>query len=182
MSAEERIAFELASDYVNHKLGNSGAPISTEAALLRRLTEKFEVENEMLIKELWTKLDIHNCVQAHTAALSFKYVADEIFANSINWGRILVLYAFSGQIATHCSDHNINISKDEIIGWIGEYVCGLSEWIREAGGWNAFQEMFRDKHQQHWIWNGLLYTTLGVGTLMAVTLALVNLSTLTKKL
>ena len=67
MSAEERIAFELASDYVNHKLGNSGAPISTEAALLRRLTEKFEVENEMLIKELWTKLDIHKilCSSSH---------------------------------------------------------------------------------------------------------------------
>lgn len=168
MSTEEKVAFELASDYIHHKVDKAQKPASKNAALLRQLGQEIEVRHELLLKNMCDRLNI----QAPTAYVTFKLVADEIFKDGINWGRIVVLYTFGGKIATHCRDHNLNISTENVIRWIGEYVSGKSDWIRKAGGWDAFQDQFKDaqkEREQHW-WNGLLYTTLGLGTLAAVML------------
>lgn len=137
MATPEKDAFELAADYISYKLGSSNEPISDNAALVRKLANEIEGEHETLLAAMCERLDIEEA----TAAETFKRVADEIFADGINWGRIVVLYTFGGRVATFCNKHHLKQSE-EVIGWIGEYVSGMSDWIRKAGGWKNFQEYF----------------------------------------
>ena len=137
MSTEEIIAFELATDYIHYRLNKAKKPTKS-AEVLRRLAQEIEVRHELVLKNMCDRLDI----QTPTAALTFKQVADEIFVDGINWGRIVVLYTFGGRVATHCCDRNLNVSEDEVIRWVGEYVCGLSKWIRKAGGWVSTAVLF----------------------------------------
>ena len=87
------------------------------------------------------KLEVNH--EETTAAVTFKQVADEIFADGINWGRIVVLYTFGGRFATFGTQRQLNFSE-EVIQWLGEYVFGMSEWIEGSGGWSNFQEHFGD--------------------------------------
>lgn len=131
MSRDEIIAFELAEDFICYRVDPTRKPVSKCGALLRRLTEEIEVRHELVLKNMCERLN----VQASTAELTFKLIADEMFADGVNWGRIVVLYTFGGRIATHCRDHKINVAKEDIIRWVGEYVCSLKSWIVKAGGW-----------------------------------------------
>jgi len=168
MSPEERIAFELAEDFIRYSIDSSRKPCSKKAAILRRLAQEIEVKHELLLKNTCDKLNI----QASTTAVTFKQIADEMFKDGVNWGRIVALYTLGGKIATHCCNRDINVSVENVIRWVGEYVCKLSGWIKKAGGWDAFEELFRDaqKEREQCLWNGLLYTTLGLGTLAAMLL------------
>jgi len=169
MSPEERMAFELAEDFIRYSVDSTRKPSSKTAAILRRLAQEIEARHELVLKNMCDRLNI----QASTAAVTFKQVADEIFTDGVNWGRIVVLYTLGGRIATHCCNRSLNVSVENVIRWVGDYVCGqLSGWIKKAGGWNAFEEQFRDvrKEREQSLWNGLLYTTLGLGTLAAVLL------------
>ncbi|KAL9987350.1 hypothetical protein ACROYT_G001640 [Oculina patagonica] len=168
-SQEEKIAHDLACDYIYfNKLGKEAYRANTKvAATLRRIGSEVETRHEALLKNMCNKLDI----RASTAEITFRTVADEIFNTGINWGRVVVLYCFAAEVATFCSRQEIDI-VDDVVRWISEYVCQrtFTEWIKKAGGWDAFYEQFKDlgdEREKFW-WNSILYTTLGLGTLAAM--------------
>lgn len=127
---EEKTARELARDYVLFKLGKQSLSNSKGATILRRLGKEIEIRHEPLLKNMCEKLDINES----SAERTFQQVADEIFSNGINWGRIVVLYTFAGKIALFSTQHDLQLTED-IIRWTGDYVASLSEWIIKAGGW-----------------------------------------------
>lgn len=168
-SQEEKIAHDLADDYIYFaKLGKEAYRVNTKvAATLRKIGSEIETRHEALLKNMCNKLDI----RASTAEITFRTVADEIFSTGINWGRIVVLYCFAAEVASFCNRQEIDI-VDDVVRWLSEYVCQRTfiEWIRKEGGWDAFYEQFKDlqdEREKGW-WNGILYTTLGLGTLAAV--------------
>ncbi|KAK2552883.1 Apoptosis regulator Bcl-2 [Acropora cervicornis] len=166
---EDRNARDLACDYIYYnKLGKEEFRMNTNvAATLRRIGREVEIRHQFILKNMCGKLDI----RASSAHVTFRTVADEIFATGINWGRIVVLFCFAAEVAVFCGQQEIDVVEN-IVTWLSEYLSQrtLSEWIKKSGGWEAFSEQFkdvRDEREKFW-WNSLLYTTLGLGTLAAV--------------
>lgn len=129
-TTEEKVAQELAKDFVNYRLGKGTRLNTKSAALLRKLSKEIEKKHEPLFKNMCDRLNLNE----RTASQTFVEVADEILGKEINWGRIVTLYTFAGRVAVYFEEHDIKIS-DEIANWLGNYVAGKSEWIRKAGGW-----------------------------------------------
>lgn len=166
---EDRNARDLACDYIYYnKLGKEEFRMNTKvAATLRRIGREVEIRHQLILKNMCGKLDI----RASSAQITFRTVADEIFATGINWGRVVVLFCFAAEVAVFCRQQEIDVVEN-IVTWLSEYLSQrtLSEWIKKSGGWEAFSEQFkdvRDEREKFW-WNSLLYTTLGLGTLAAV--------------
>ena len=126
----EKVARDLAKDYIYFKLSKEGLPGCKEATLLRRLGAEIEQRHELLLKSMCERLDIDE----QSAERTFKDIADETFATGINWGRIVVLYTFAGKMAVFSSEHHMDLA-DRIVMWLGDYVTGLSDWILKQGGW-----------------------------------------------
>ncbi|EDO34312.1 predicted protein [Nematostella vectensis] len=162
---EEKIAHELAKDFIGYKLGK-GTRLNTKSALiLRKLSNQIENKHELFLRNMCDRLDIRQ----HNAPETFKQVADEIFGDGINWGRIVVLYTFAGKVAKYCQENQLD-NAENVATWVGNYVASKSDWVKKAGGWEAFNEQFKDvqeEHEKFW-WNSLLCTTLGLGSLAAV--------------
>jgi BCL2-like 1 (apoptosis regulator Bcl-X) len=121
----------LAKDFIAYRLGKNPKPPNTVAETLRKLADKIEEQYPALLNHLCHKLNLSRS----TAYTTFVEIAGEVFADGINWGRIVVLYAFGGRLAVYCEQHNMKDLVDLVTEWIAKYVGGLSEWIDSDGGW-----------------------------------------------
>lgn len=131
---EDRNARDLACDYIYYnKLGKEEFRMNTNvAATLRRIGREVEIRHQFILKNMCGKLDI----RASSAHVTFRTVADEIFATGINWGRIVVLFCFAAEVAVFCGQQEIDVVEN-IVTWLSEYLSQrtLSEWIKKSGGW-----------------------------------------------
>lgn len=159
-----RQAKVLANDFISYRLGNSPIPVSTTAATLRRLADQIEEQYPLLLNHLCHKLNITRA----TVYQTFFEIASEVFADGINWGRIVALFAFGGKLAVYCDQHQMKELVASITEWVSRYVgAGLSEWIENHGGWDGLDKQFNDKGEEGAWWKGVFLTTLGLGTLAA---------------
>lgn len=127
-----RQAKVLANDFISYRLGNSPIPVSPTAATLRRLADQIEEQYPLLLNHLCHKLNITRA----TVYQTFFEIASEVFADGINWGRIVALYAFGGKLAVYCDQHQMKELVASVTDWVARYVgAGLSEWIENHGGW-----------------------------------------------
>ncbi|XP_031558098.1 bcl-2-like protein 1 [Actinia tenebrosa] len=154
----------LAKDIIAYRLGKNHKPPNTVAETLRKLADKIEEQYPALLNHLCHKLNFSRS----TAYTTFVEIAGEVFADGVNWGRIVVLYAFGGRLAVYCEQHNMKDLVDLVTDWIAKYVAGLSEWIYNDGGWEGLNKQFRDKTNDSSWWKGVFITTLGIGTLAAL--------------
>ena len=129
-TTEERVAQELAKDFVYYKLGKGTRLNTKTATLLRKLSKEIEKKHEPLFKNMCDRLNLNE----RTVDQTFLDIADEILGKDINWGRIVALYTFAGRVTVYFDEHDVQIG-DEIAVCLGNYVAGKSEWIRKAGGW-----------------------------------------------
>ena len=66
-------------------------------------------------------------------------LADEIMSSTINWGRIIVLYAFGGWVARHYYQKGWTQLADVVGDFIGFYLArNHGDWIEAQGGWVSF--------------------------------------------
>ena len=134
---EENLSRELAFDYIYfHKFGELAHRSNTKAAdTLREIGKRFEEENEALFNS-FKNLSV--------TAPVFNVIADEVFREGINWGKIVSLYCFAGTVAVYCRDNHISDGED-VVEWLSEYMCRkeMAEWKANAGGWNGFCEFFK---------------------------------------
>ncbi|KAG5268707.1 hypothetical protein AALO_G00215510 [Alosa alosa] len=78
-----------------------------------------------------------------TAQRKFTAVAEELFSDGVNWGRIVAFFEFGGTMCVESVSRQMVPQVDLIAHWMTEYLDGpLQNWIEENGGWDAFVELY----------------------------------------
>ncbi|XP_056306340.1 apoptosis regulator Bcl-2a [Danio aesculapii] len=79
----------------------------------------------------------------NSAQRSFLTVAEELFRDGVNWGRIIAFFEFGGTMCVESVNREMASQVDNIAHWMTDYLNGpLENWIEENGGWDAFVEMY----------------------------------------
>ena len=115
-------ARSLAQDLISYRTGNANPPPSRSALILRRLTDGLEDSQLSVLTNMRNRLNVLN----GAARTKFLQVADEVFRNGINWGRILAVFPFGARLAQFCTLNGLEGDVDEIITWLGNSVSNLS--------------------------------------------------------
>ena len=124
-------AQSLAHDLVSYGIGKVTPPPTRTAANLRRLSDELEDRHSVVLSDMCNRLNVvHGTMQT-----KFVQVADEVFRDGVNWGRIVAIFAFGAKLAQHCIRNGVQEDVDEIILWVGNYISSLSPWIFSNGGW-----------------------------------------------
>ena len=130
----KRTAEIIAKDIVKHvAFAVNSRPADKYCETMRRTVSELSERHEILLKSMVMKLNITEKNGYHT----FVNVADEIFADgTVNWGRIVSLYAFSARLAAYSVESDLAAYTDCVADFTGKYVANkLSGWIHENGGW-----------------------------------------------
>lgn len=70
------------------------------------------------------------------AQATFFAIADEVFDDAINWGRIVTFYAFAVEVAEYFERQGAPHMINSVINWTTLFVeQKLSTWIKRDGGW-----------------------------------------------
>lgn len=88
-----------------------------------------------------------------------------------NWGRVVAVYTFAHCMAEYCVQNDLQHDVKSIANVTATYVENdLSEWILSRGGWDSFEQQFREEETtESKVWKGLLCTFVGLGTLVTIT-------------
>lgn len=79
-----------------------------------------------------------------TAQRKFTAVADELFSDGVNWGRIVAFFEFGGTMCVESVSRQMVPQVDLIAHWMTEYLDGpLHNWIEDNGGWVSFRTLTR---------------------------------------
>ena len=137
---EAKIAKDIAKEFIFIKVGRplKNAP-RRETEIILRLSEELECKHDMLLKSMCNRLNIN----ADNAYKTFCEIAEEIFKDDINWGRLVVLYTFAAKLAVHCKSCKMDNMIEKIIQWLGTFVARKQIWIKEKGhGWVSSEFYF----------------------------------------
>lgn len=90
--------------------------------------------NENTFKRMVKQLNIGN-IQSSKSCLN--KVAEELFSDNVcNWGRIVTLYAFAGEVAKSLQPDFGDKVNDEVADELSRFVNQrLSQWINQQKGW-----------------------------------------------
>ena len=127
-------ARSLAHDLVTYRIGKASPPPTQTAAILRKLSDELEDRHAMVLANMCGRLNILN----GTAHEKFVQVADEVFRDGVNWGRIVAIFAFGAKLAQYCIGNGLQEDVHDIIDWVGNYISSLSGWIYSHGGWVSY--------------------------------------------
>ena len=130
---EAKIAKDLAKEFIYRKVGRSlKNPVRKECEVLLGLSSEIEQKHDMLLKNMCNRLNVNS----DNAYKTFCEVADEVFKDDCNWGRIVVLYAFGGKLAEYCKNNNMEHMIDKVVSWVGNFISRKAQWIKDKGhGW-----------------------------------------------
>ncbi|XP_028659685.2 apoptosis regulator Bcl-2 isoform X1 [Erpetoichthys calabaricus] len=71
-----------------------------------------------------------------TARRKFAAVAEELFRDGVNWGRIVAFFEFGGTMCVESVNREMTSQVDHIADWMTDYLNGpLHNWIQDNGGW-----------------------------------------------
>lgn len=142
--SEESRFFNIVKDYVGYKLRQNGINIagyhengspSKVSVDLRRVADELTAANRELFDSMCDQLHLTQ----NSAYPTFVGIADEVFQNGKNWGRIVAFLAFGANVAVHCAqrqDLQGSVRVENVVQWIVMYMEEhLSKWIDENGGW-----------------------------------------------
>ena len=118
----------------NGQLAPPCTPRGTEAvrAALLELVEEFELRYTLAFSDLPSQL----AITPATAYGSFESVMDEVFRDSINWGRIVSLFAFGGALCVECVEKEMSHMVPRVAEWMIRYLDNhIDPWIQLHGGW-----------------------------------------------
>lgn len=129
------------------------------AKTLRKSVDELLVRHKTFFNLILPKLNIkeQNCKD------TFFTIADEIFRDGVcNWGRVICVYAFGGQLGKYCAEHNMGHIVDTIGQFVGEYVTkNLSFWIGKHGGYDALVAYLNKNSLEDMTWKCKLFTAVG---------------------
>lgn len=146
----------LVEKYLNHKLARNGH------AHLYRCRASSVDEQEEYGKESARRASVHRALREAGDELesvyrpdlaemtrrlraisvgaeqrSFAAVADELFRDGVNWGRVVAFFEFGAMVCVQCApDAERGACAENVARWMAEYLNGpLNGWIQENGGW-----------------------------------------------
>jgi hypothetical protein len=138
----------IAADYIKYRLQSKGftwendgrqedvSPNNIQSSI-RVLGDEFEVRFRNRFDYLICLLDITD----DNAYDTFTAIVHGLFADDINWGRIVALFGFSGCFAVRCFELNRPHLVDNLLEWLTTYVdTQLSGWINTHDNWQGFLE------------------------------------------
>lgn len=107
-------------------------------------------------------------ITRETGYITFVGVANEIFEGQkavVNWGRVIALYAFGGQLASYCKAEGMEDFVQQIAVFTGRYAAEfITPFVVEAGGWNKLCEEFpQEGDSENKVWKFLTWTAVGLG-------------------
>ena len=131
----------IAEDYVRYCLERNGfawescqtdvLPNEHQRAM-RALGDEFESRFNHTFDDMIDQLYI----TPETIYTTFRTVAEEIFIDGVNWGRVVALFCFSGKLAVRCFQQSMSQLVNSIVDWVSIYVdTSLSAWIAVNNGW-----------------------------------------------
>ncbi|XP_069469790.1 apoptosis regulator Bcl-2 [Ambystoma mexicanum] len=82
-----------------------------------------------------------------TAQARFTTVAEELFRDGVNWGRIVAFFEFGGALCLESIHREMAPQLiDAIASWMTEYLDRhLQRWILDNGGWDAFVALYGNR-------------------------------------
>jgi hypothetical protein len=108
---------------------------------IRKLSKEFEERYEQVFNDACGQI----FVTPDNAQTQFLVAAQTLFADGVNWGRVIGLLALSGSLASQCVQKEMPGMVDKIIGWTAQYIDqNITSWIVEHGGWAGLVEFYRN--------------------------------------
>lgn len=176
----------LVADYLDYRLQKHGfswqncPPLSNRNCkihhALKSLADNFDgryhAEFDSMVQQLNISPDI--------AYPTFLAVANELFIDGKNWGRVVALFVFGGDIAEECVDKQMEHLVDSINEWVSQYIQNhLEHWISSQGGWDGLVEFYDNgaaekNHESPWPSMGKIF--IGAVGVLALGAALIQKS------
>ncbi|WAQ95074.1 B2CL2-like protein [Mya arenaria] len=167
----------LVADYLNYRLSKQNfvwrgcPPLESSAKkihnAMRSLADEFEKRYSREFNDMVEQLHINPDIAYST----FIAVAQELFIDGINWGRIVALFTFGGSIAIECMLKRMEHLVDSIYEWVSTYVRDhLEDWISTHNGWDGLTEFYEkspDKNDKS-IWPSFGKLCIGAAGILAL--------------
>ncbi|XP_051538574.1 apoptosis regulator Bcl-2-like isoform X2 [Myxocyprinus asiaticus] len=107
----------------------------THLRLYRALREAGD-EIEKMYQREFEEMSNQMVFTPNTAQRNFVAVAEELFRDGVNWGRIVAFFEFGGTMCVESVNREMASQVDNIARWMTDYLNGpLENWIEENGGW-----------------------------------------------
>ncbi|XP_038626226.1 apoptosis regulator Bcl-2 [Tachyglossus aculeatus] len=118
--------------------GTPGPPPGVHRAL-RQAGERFSRRYRRELCGLCGRLHL----SPSTGRARFAAVADELFRDGVNWGRIVAFFEFGAALCVDGAHREMAGLVDGVARWMTDYLSRrLHPWIRDHGGWDAFVELY----------------------------------------
>lgn len=147
----------IVEKYLNHKLSKNGQAWEFHQCRARSANDQEEHEKESArrailhraLREAGDELEslyrpdlaeMTKRLRATTVGAEqrrFVAVADELFSDGVNWGRVVAFFEFGAMVCVQCApDAERSACAENVACWMAEYLNGpLNSWIQENGGW-----------------------------------------------
>lgn len=103
--------------------------------VLMYVGEALEVRHPTVYTEVLQQLNVRSLGEVNLRRI-FMSVAKDLFAEEINWPKIVSFFAFGGSLAVDCVLNGSSVYVTRIKNWTVEFIeTDLSEWIIAQGGW-----------------------------------------------
>ncbi|XP_067914999.1 apoptosis regulator Bcl-2 [Heterodontus francisci] len=121
------------------------APASSAAAekahrVLREVGDSFERQYQQEFADIALQMRF----EPDTARGRFEAVAEELFRDGVNWGRVVAFFVFGGTLCVESvKRRDMESLVDNIAAWMTAYLdSSLTDWIRANGDWDAFVDLY----------------------------------------
>lgn len=132
---------KLGEFIISHTLNSNIVPSDEIEETLLRCTKELINKHSILFKGMMRRININD----DTAYTAFNTAANELFEGDrciVNWGRIVALYAFGGQLALYCKEKQLHC-VERIPAFVGEYAKNvISNFVYQEGGWVSYISFF----------------------------------------
>lgn len=154
MSYESR---ELVSHYLYYRISRHGyvweeavgssagsSPASAARDKLHRVLREVGDGFERQYQQEFADIALQMRFEPEGARGRFDAVAEELFRDGINWGRIVAFFVFGGTLCVEsCKRRDMAPLVDSIAAWMTAYLdSSLGTWISANGDWDAFVELY----------------------------------------
>ncbi|KAI4885960.1 hypothetical protein NFI96_002493 [Prochilodus magdalenae] len=102
--------------------------------LLREAGDELERAYQRDFAAMWDQLRVGPSAQLQR---SFVAVAEELFGDGVNWGRVVAFFEFGGTLCVESVNREMASQVEHIARWMTDYLNGplLQSWIQDNGGW-----------------------------------------------
>lgn len=130
--AEDYIRYSLEKNGLSWHNGQRDATPNQIQQAMRAMGDEFETRFSHSFDDMISRLEI----TPDTAYQTFRTIVTEIFADGVNWGRVVALFGFGGKLSVKCVQQNMPQLVNSIVDWVSDYVdTNLKSWIAANNGW-----------------------------------------------